>query len=147
MFDFHPNGQMYHALAKPKFGTSQSLVTKLVAMVFANFGHQNELTWPKGRAAKACHPLAHFGKQSKQTHPFNRKYCVTPFLFAIALIVRTRLAPVDRLPTKAPTQYGLVVLFCLIRQSLSSSPGQGFIFFLWNFHLVVFEKQVSDLFA
>jgi hypothetical protein len=65
------------------------LVTKLVAMVLANFGHQNELTWPNGRAAKACHPLAHFGKQSKQPHPepFNRKYCVTPFLFAIALIV------------------------------------------------------------
>jgi len=46
IFGFHP---MCHALARPKFNTSQTFVTKLVAMVLANFNHQDELAWPNGK--------------------------------------------------------------------------------------------------
>jgi hypothetical protein len=49
IFGFHP---MCHALAKPKFNTSQTFVTKLVAMILANFGHQDELAWPNARVVK-----------------------------------------------------------------------------------------------
>jgi hypothetical protein len=31
---------------------SQILASKLVALYFANFGHQNELRWTKGKAAR-----------------------------------------------------------------------------------------------